>query len=169
MVVALRKMHAYIVKVANAISITMLILLSITLFVGVLSRYVFSYSIPELEVIRKFSLMWLVFVGSALAVKEKVHLEIDIFSEYLSEKMVKVKDIIVYILSFFGMSILITIGFTAFQAGLDRTELVPIRFLSEQPSLIYYYSAFLIGSILMLYFHLCKSQELFTRNEVNKQ
>ncbi|MCE9663521.1 TRAP transporter small permease [Halomonas sp. M5N1S17] len=141
----------------------MLVLISITLFAGVLTRYVFSYSVPELEVLRKFSLLWLVFLGSALAVKEKAHLEIDIFSEYLSETGLKVKNIIVYLLSLFGMIILLFIGIAAYRAGLMRTELVPIRFLPSQPSLIYYYSAFLVGSVFMIYFHLLNAKYLFTR------
>lgn len=163
------KNTSYIVKTAHAISIFMMILLAITLFVGVLSRYVYSYSIPELEVLRKFSLIWLVFIGSAMAVREKAHLEIDIFSDYLSEKMNRIRKIIVFILSLFGIGILIFIGIAAFQSGLNRTELVPIRVLSDQPSLIYYYSAFLVGSILMLYFHLLNSRELFARNGAKKE
>ncbi|WP_208587713.1 TRAP transporter small permease [Gracilibacillus suaedae] len=165
----LKRIAAYIVKVAHAISIVMMILLSVTLFVGVLSRYIFSYSIPELEVIRKFSLMWLVFIGSALAVKEKMHLEIDILSDYISKKINRIRLMVVFALSLFGIGILIFIGIAAFEAGLNRTELVPIRGLSSQPTLIYYYSAFLVGSLLMLYFHLMNSRELFTRNEVKKK
>lgn len=141
----------------------MLVLISITLLTGVVTRYVFSYSVPELEVLRKFSLLWLVFLGSALAVKEKAHLEIDIFSEYLGRTGLKVKNIIVYLLSLFGMIILLFIGIAAFRAGLMRTELVPIRFLSSQPSLIYYYSAFLVGSIFMIYFHLLNGRHLFAK------
>jgi TRAP-type C4-dicarboxylate transport system permease small subunit len=163
------KLHSHITKLAGAISIFMLILLSLTLFAGVIARYVFSYSIPELEVIRKFSLMWLVFIGSALAVKEKLHLEIDIFSDYLDEKKIRVKNIIVYVLSLFGIIILILVGFAAFKSGLNRTELVPIRFLSSPPSLIYYYSAFVIGAVFMLYFHLANAKELFDRTEVKKK
>ncbi|MDX8045516.1 TRAP transporter small permease subunit [Gracilibacillus sp. S3-1-1] len=163
------KLTSYIVKIAHAISVFMMILLAVTLFVGVLSRYVFSYSIPELEVLRNFSLMWLVFIGSALAVKEKMHLEIDIFSDYISERINRIRLLVVFILSIFGMGILVFIGIAAFQSGLNRTELVPIRILSTQPTLIYYYSAFLVGSILMLYFHLINSRELLARNEVKKK
>lgn len=158
-----RKLNIASIKMVSAVSIFMLALLSITLFTGVITRYVFSYSIPELEVLRKFSLLWLVFLGSALAVKEKAHLEIDIFSDYLGETGRKVKSIIVYLLSLFGMIILLFIGIAAFQSGLMRTELVSIRFLPSQPSLIYYYSAFLVGSIFMIYFHLINARYLFTK------
>lgn len=165
-----RKFNRAIFSVVGFVSIFMLALISITLFTGVVTRYVFSYSLPELEVLRKFSLLWLVFLGSALAVKEKAHLEIDIFSEYLGKTALKIKSTIVYLLSLFGMIILLFIGIAAFRAGLLRTELVPIRFLPSQPSLIYYYSAFLVGSIFMIYFHLLNVRHLFTtKNEEERE
>jgi len=157
-------------KITTIISVLMMVLLAVTLFTGVVTRYIFSFSIPELEPIRNFSLIWLVFLGSAIAVREKQHLDIDIFSEYLSERLNNIRLKLVYALTLLGILILIFIGFAAFEAGLDRLELVPIRFLPSQPSLIYYYSSFLIGSLLMLLFHLGDIKELFskTNKEVNK-
>ncbi|MDT8858913.1 TRAP transporter small permease subunit [Alkalihalobacillus sp. MEB130] len=166
-----RKVHSAITKIAESISIVTLILLAVALFAGVIARYVFSYSIPEIEVIRKFSIMWLVFMGSAIALKEKVHLEIDIFSDYLSKNAIKIKNMIVYILVLFSLIILVFVGIAAFESGLNRRELVSIRFLTSPPSLIYYYSAFLVGVLFMLYFHLASAKELFMkeRKEVKKK
>lgn len=155
------KISSVLLRSVSLIGMFMLVLISVTLFTGVITRYVFSYSIPELEVLRKFSLLWLVFLGSALAVKEKAHLEIDILSDYLSERGAKIRDILVYFLTLVGIVILVFIGVAAFKSGLARSELVSIRFLSSQPSLIYYYSAFLVGSILMVYFHLLNARSLF--------
>lgn len=163
------RLNSVITKIAGAISILMLIFLALALFTGVVTRYVFSYSIPELEVLRKFSIMWLVFMGSAVAVKEKLHLKIDIFTDYLSDNMIKIKNIIVYMLVLFSIIILVFVGVAAFEAGLNRTELVSIRFLSSPPSLIYYYSAFLVGSCFMLYFHLMHAKEYLVRREVKKK
>ncbi|MFB9865758.1 TRAP transporter small permease [Vreelandella sulfidaeris] len=155
------KFNSVLLKSVSLIGMFMLVLISVTLFTGVVTRYVFSYSIPELEVLRKFSLLWLVFLGSAIAVKEKAHLEIDILSDYLSERGAKIRDIIVYLLTLVGIVILVFIGVAAFKSGLNRSELVSIRFLTTQPSLIYYYSAFLVGSIFMVYFHLLNAKGLF--------
>lgn len=150
----LRKIHRTITIVTEVISVVTLVILALALFVGVVARYVFETSIPEIDVIRKFCIMWMVFTGSALAVKEKTHLEIDIFTEYLSKKMNLIKSIIVYVLTLIGIVLLIIVGYEALKAGATRKELISIRFLSEQPSLTYYYSAFLVGSIIMLYYHL---------------
>lgn len=159
------KVNAVIKTIAEYISMIALILLTLALFTGVMSRYVFSVSIPEIEVIRKFAIMWLVFMGAAIAVKENLHLEIDIFTEYLSETNVKIKSIVVHLLTLIAIIILILVGIAAFKAGVNRTELVSIRFLSSPPTLIYYYSAFLVGSIFMLYFHLVQIAEVFGKKQ----
>lgn len=161
----LEKFNSTLYKSVSSVGIFMLVLISVTLFTGVITRYVFSYSIPELEVLRKFSLMWLVFMGSAIAVKEKAHLEIDILSDYLSETAAKIRNIVVYFLTLLGMVILLFIGIAAFKSGLARSELVSIRFLSSQPSLIYYYSAFLVGSVFMIYFHLLNAKFLVSKKD----
>ncbi|SDN87035.1 TRAP transporter small permease [Alkalicoccus daliensis] len=166
-----KKINATLKYVTESINVITMITLTLALFTGVIARYVFSYSIPEIEVIRKFCIMWLVFMGSAIAIKEKQHLEIDIFTEYLSKRLAKIKEVIVYILTLAGVIILLFIGLAAFDAGLNRTELVSISFLPFRPSLTYYYSAFLIGSIFMLYFHLLNFKDIWRDgpNEVNKE
>lgn len=165
----MKKISEIMSKFANGISILMLITLALALFTGVVARYVFSVSIPEIEVFRKFSIMWLVFMGSSLAVKEKLHLEIDILSDYMSENKVRIKNMFVYVLILFALIVMIFIGIAAFSSGLNRTELVSVRFLSSSPSLIYYYSAFLVGTIFMLYFHLEQFKSVFFRKEVDKK
>jgi len=157
----MKKLSDILIKTAQIISISMMIILTLSLFIGVIARYVFNISIPELQVIRNFSIFWLVFTGSALAIKEKAHLEIDIFSDYMSKKAIILKNRIVYILVLAAIIILIVIGIEAWQVGLSRRELVSVRFLESQPNLIYYYSSILIGSIFMLFFHLQLFKETF--------
>ncbi|WP_157911683.1 TRAP transporter small permease [Alteribacter populi] len=167
----IKRLNKSLVTIAEITSVIAILLLSIALFVGVLARYIFFASIPEIEAIRKFCIMWLVFMGSALAIKDKQHLEIDIFTEYLSQRLAKIKEIIVYILTLAAVVILLFIGIAAFEAGMNRTELVPIRFLPFRPSLTYYYSAFLVGTIFMLYFHVFNVKQLFNKGtfEVNNK
>lgn len=160
-----KKLNKAITTITESISVLSLAILSIALFIGVIARYVFHTSIPEIDVIRKFCIMWLVFTGSALAVKEKTHLEIDIFTEYLNKRMRIVKSILVYLLTLTGIVLFIIVGYEALKAGADRTELISIRFLPGQPSLTYYYSAFIVGSILMLYYHVLNIKDVF--REIN--
>lgn len=151
--------------IAEWISLAALVSLTIALFVGVLSRYVFKISIPEIEVVRKFAIMWLVFMGSAVAVQEDAHLEIDIFSEYLGERANRIRKIIVTLLVTLAVVILVMVGYNILLAGLNRTELVLIRFLPFRPTLAYYYSAFLAGSVMMLVFQAEKVIKVFKKDD----
>lgn len=161
----LKKINKFITTITESISVITLAVLALALFVGVVARYVFHTSIPEIDVIRKFCIMWLVFTGSALAVKEKTHLEIDIFTEYLNKRMRIIKSIIVYVLTLTGIVLLIIVGYEALKAGANRKELISIRFLTSQPTLTYYYSAFFVGSIMMLYYHVLNIKDVF--REIN--
>lgn len=157
----MKKLINRIQNIIESFNALLLLLLSLTLFISVVARYIFGFPIPEITIIQKFSVAWLVFMGSSIAIKEKQHLEIDIFSEYLSPKHVKVKNIIVYILTLIAIVFLLFVGISAWKAGFKRTELIPVRFLSTRFSLGYYYSSILIGSFFMFVFHLMNSKELF--------
>ncbi|TSB47304.1 TRAP transporter small permease [Alkalicoccobacillus porphyridii] len=161
----IKRFNKHFVNIAEVIGVLSIIALALALFSGVIARYVFSISIPEIEVVRKLCVTWLVFIGSALAIKDKQHLEVDIFSEYMSKASARIKDIVVWALTLFAVVILLFIGIAAFQAGLDRRELVPISFLSFRPSLTYYYAALLFGAIFMLYFHLLNAKKVFSKVE----
>ena len=167
----MKKIHSFITSLIDWLAMINIVILAVALFVGVLARYVFSYSIPEIEVVRKFAIMWLVFLGSAIAVREDLHLKIDILTEYLSERGKRIKTVVVYFLNTVGIIILILVGNAALKASLNRREMVFIRFLSSPPSLAYYYSAFLVGSVFMLYYHLLNAKDLATnlRKEVDKK
>lgn len=149
----------------------MLLTLALTLFVAVVARYVFQISLSETAIIQKFSVAWLVFLGSAIAVKDKEHLEIDIFSEYMSEKNVKRKNIVVYVLTLIAIICLVLVGLNAWKAGFIRKELIPVRFLTTRFSLAYYYTSILVGSLGMLFFHILNAKDLFFNKdkEVPKQ
>ena len=165
------RLNKTLIKLVEMISIFSIIMLTVVLFVEVLARYIFQISIPEIEVVRKFCVTWLVFLGAALAVKDKQHLEVDIFDEYLNKSASRIKSYIVYALTLAAIVILVFIGYAAFQAGLNRRELIPISFLSFRPTLTYYYVAFLLGSFFMLYFHLLNGRELIksVKSEVDEE
>lgn len=165
----IKKILNHIINVIEDINGLLLFLLSITLFFAVLARYVFQIPIPESTIIQKFSVSWMVFLGSAIAIKEKQHLEIDIFTEYLSPKLLQVKEICAYILTFVAINILVFVGFNSFMAGLIRTELIPIRFITKRISLIYFNSSIIVGSIFMLVFHLYNLKDYLPLKNNNKK
>ncbi len=125
-------------------------LLSLTIFVAVVARYVFKFPIPEVNIVQNFSLVWLIMLGAGIALKHKEHLDIDIIGPYLSEKAAAVRYFLIDIIVLLAVLLLVVVGYKAFLAGFTRSELTPIRFLDHRITLVYFNSAFLFGALTML-------------------
>lgn len=143
------------VRVATySANVGFLLLLTVTIFVTVLLRYIFKVAVPEVTILQRFSVAWLVFLGSAMAVWDDQHLRIDMFGSILSERLQRRRQLIIDLLVLCALILLTLVGRKAFIVGLERTELIEIRLLDHRISLAYFNSAFLVGAALMLLFHL---------------
>lgn len=143
-------------------------MLSITIFTAVIARYVFGYPLPEVNVVQNFSLVWLVLLGSGLALKNKEHLDIDILTPYLSEKTNAVRSFIIDMIVMAAILLLLAVGYKSFLAGFTRTELTPIRFLDGRISMVYFNSAFLFGAITMFAYQSFNIIKSFKNIQVTK-
>jgi TRAP-type C4-dicarboxylate transport system permease small subunit len=132
----------------------LIFILSIALFFGVTSRYTFQLIVPELQIIQKFAVCWIVFLGSASAIYRNKHLTIDIVDEYLSPKTLRIKAYIIHVLLIASIVLLIFIGQVAFINGLARKEAVPIWFLEGAISRVYFHTSMIVGAVLMLVFEI---------------
>jgi len=139
------------IKYLNSI---LLVFLSLAIFISVLTRYIFKIAVPELIVIQKFSISWLIFIGAAIAVKERQHLTIDIFEKYLSVKNRYIKQIIVDLILFMSIICFFLAGIEAFRISFARKELIPIRFIKGYINLTYFNVPFFISGILMIFFQI---------------
>ena len=72
--------------VLNFLVAILCLLLLAVLFLQVLNRYVFSVSWPAIQFIIPFCFVWLTMLGSAVAVRKKLHFEIDFFSTKLGAR-----------------------------------------------------------------------------------
>lgn len=70
------------------ISYTMLVI-SLLVFLQVLTRYVFEYSTPWLEELTRFLMIWMVLIGSSLAVKTNKHITIDMLDLLLKRDIAR--------------------------------------------------------------------------------
>ena len=124
------------------IALLCLVLLT-ALFVQVVNRYVLAVSWPALQFIIPFCFVWLSMLGSAVAVRRKLHFEIDLFSEKLSPKVRRIHAVFVTGAVLTGGAI---IGWT----GIGMAEL---GLLKQDPAtglpLIYIYVSILVGGGLM--------------------
>lgn len=64
-------------------------LMVVIVFINVVARFVFNTAITSSEEIARFCLIWLVYIGAALALAENEHLGFDIVVNLLPESMKK--------------------------------------------------------------------------------
>ena len=77
-------LRAITVSEKFVISYIMLVI-SFLVFLQVLTRYVFQFSTPWLEELTRFLMIWMVLLGSSLAVKMNKHITIDMFDLLLKK------------------------------------------------------------------------------------
>lgn len=64
----------------------MLLIMSFLAFLQVITRYVFFYSIVWSEEVTRYLMVWLTFIGAALAICKQDHISIDMFTNFFQKK-----------------------------------------------------------------------------------
>lgn len=81
-------------KTEEYIAASMLLTTSFILFYQVVLRYVFSSSVPWIEEVARYLVVWLCMLGASMAVRDKKHAVVDILVNYLGRKARAVIDIL---------------------------------------------------------------------------
>ncbi|MGM8930567.1 TRAP transporter small permease [Salinicola halophyticus] len=138
--------HAGIGKCLQGAIVILMIALVVSVFIQVVSRYVLNSSVPWTEELARYILVYLTFIGAALAVHEKTHLNVDFFIEKLPEP-VQAK-----LSAFSGLSIAVTSCLLIFYGGkfayLGRNTLSPAI---EQPMAWVYAIMPVAGGVMLIY------------------
>lgn len=123
-----------------------LIFASLLIFVQVVLRYVFNYSLYWSEEVARYLIIWFIFIGSSIAVREKAHATVDLLLVYLPPLFKR-------ILSILGSVIAIIFFVLIIQSGIQTIENV-MQFNNVTPALgipMYIpYLAIPVGSTLMI-------------------
>jgi TRAP-type C4-dicarboxylate transport system permease small subunit len=129
--------------------------MSIASLLQVIFRYVLKHPLPWSEELARFLFVWVVFLGSAVAIKEKAHVGLEYFVDQLKISQRKIIYALAYILCMF-MSIIICInGFSVVKSTL--TQLSPAMHLP----MAYVYFAIPLGFLLSLFNFIYLFMELF--------
>lgn len=67
----------------------MLIIMTILAFTGVLTRYVFVVSLPWVDEVTRYLMIWMTFLVSAIAVGDGSHTSVEIFPTLMNKKLKK--------------------------------------------------------------------------------
>jgi len=87
-----------------------LLFVTLLLFINVLTRYCFGYSVKWAEELTRYLIIWLTFVGGSVCARKGKHVGIDILLTICPDVMKKVIQFIIAIISFLFSIILIFYG-----------------------------------------------------------
>jgi len=82
----MKKIEKYLMHAMNTIIVVSLAMMVIMVFSNVVLRYVFNSGISYTEELARFLFLWLIFIGSIVAMKERAHLGVDTLIARLPRK-----------------------------------------------------------------------------------
>ena len=112
----------------------------------VILRYVFSHSLIFTEELSRYLMVWVVFLGSALAVRDGSHIRIGILVNRLGPKLQRFVSLVAYTLTLVFLIVI----------ALEGIKILPRQLyqmcITIDISLFYFYLAIPVGSVFMIIF-----------------
>jgi TRAP-type C4-dicarboxylate transport system permease small subunit len=138
-------------KTLEVILVTIVALQAVLLMASVLLRYLFNSPIIWGDEIVRYSLIWMTFVGAAMATKEKQHIQVDVIDTVLPKLGQKMTNwfVDVVVVGFMVFLIYYGIRMTDFQRGMFGETL-------SWFSYAYVYVSIPIGALFSIFFTITK-------------
>lgn len=109
-----------LVKVLTWMCIITITLLTFTVLLQVITRF-FDYSMPGTEELSRLFIVWLTFLGSSLAIYEKMHLAVNYFVNKFKKRQRKVLYVLVNVLIIIFYAVLTYYGFMLSMSAMSQT------------------------------------------------
>ncbi|MBU5436791.1 TRAP transporter small permease [Tissierella sp. MSJ-40] len=106
----MKKIFQVLNKVEDAVASSLLIITSLLVFVQVILRYKFNYSISWSEEVSRMMIAWFIFIGSSMAVKDNAHVNMDALFSIISGRAKILVGMIVDIINIIFCIIIIIAG-----------------------------------------------------------
>ena len=110
----------------------------------VVLRYVFKHSLIFTEELARYLMVWIVFLGSALAIRDEAHIRINVLVKRLNPKLKKVAHLFAHGLVMLFLVIVAIEGFRILPAQLRQ------MCITIDISMFYFYLAIPVGAVLMI-------------------
>ncbi|WP_269051099.1 TRAP transporter small permease [Sporosarcina sp. G11-34] len=141
----MNKLTNSIVKLLSIFCVIVITGLTLIVFIQVFSRFI-KYSIPGTEELARLLIVWLTFLGSSLAIYEKMHLGVRYFVGLVSINKQKKIDFFIHILMILFFSVLVFYGFKLTMSTVATTS------PALQISMAIFYGVIPISSLFSIYF-----------------
>lgn len=139
-----------------------LVILGATIIVTIVTievvlRYIFGLSLIFTEELARYLMVWIVFLGGALAVKDDSHIRINVLVKRLSPRLGQLVRITAHGLTMLLLVVLTVEGIKILPRQLDQ------MCITIDTSMFYFYLAIPVGSILMIIFLLPRIKDSIRR------
>lgn len=112
-------------NIEEYIAATLLIITSIIVFVEVVLRSAFNYSMSWSSEAAIYLIIWFIFIGSSVAIRKKAHVTVDAIVVLLPAFLKKVFAIIAYSLSVIFCIVLVKVGWDMVNLAVNRGITTP--------------------------------------------
>lgn len=106
----IRKLNKWIHKGSVFILILAATVMSLSVFIQIVSRNLFSRSFENFEELPRFLLIWVTFLGASYVFGEEGHLGVEFFVNLLPQKLKHIADLIATFFNALFMILLIVVG-----------------------------------------------------------
>lgn len=127
-----RKTHKILNRVVDALSVVVLIFVTIAVFVSVASRYFFKTPLEWSEEMARYAFIWLVFLGVAMAEKTGDHFRIEYFVHKMTPKTKLIVDIFLNTLIFVTLYLLFVESLGYYRqgkSGISTVLQIPLNYI----------------------------------------
>lgn len=161
----LEKLNAWIEKTETIVLVAVLTIMVVFAFLQVVLRNIFDEGILWGDIFLRHLVLWVGFLGASLAARETKHINIDLFSRFLSDKGKSISRIVTGLFSVFICLLLTDASWTFVQ----DEKMMGTEIFNNVPA--WYFQIIIpIGFFLMAFRFLVQSIEyvvgLFNRKEV---
>lgn len=143
----MKKLNHFIDHIEEYFTVFSLIAASLIVFVQVVLRYLFNTSLIWSEEIARYLIIWVILVGSSIAVREKAHASVDVVVSFLPSLPKKIFSIIINLIGVIFCIALIWSGSVTVSNVIEYGNVTP----SLGIPMAIPYLALPVGGLLMLY------------------
>jgi C4-dicarboxylate transporter DctQ subunit len=142
----LKKVDRVIEQIEEYFVFSSLLLMVLIVFINVLGRFVFNFSISWSEEAARYLMIWATFIAASLGVKKGSHITLDILTVYLPEKANRIVRAISYLLSMVYCILILVIGIPFIMDMMAKGQISPALHMPIH----FVYLAIVAGTVLML-------------------
>lgn len=147
----IRHIFKLLFKVLENWSMFCMVLMVLVVFVEVIKRYVFRQGFPWSQEIATLMIVWFGFIGIAIGVLERIHMNIELFTRRFSPRVIRVIESAGYVLVFAFGAAMVYYGIQIMQVA-GHSTLPATKWPSAMVYIVLPVSGFLVAVNALLCF-----------------